>query len=89
MLSSFLEQKLFDEEKPVTVGYLRSLLHLTQKQLADLAQIDVRTIKRAESASHSLQSSTAERLVAALNRELHKQGYLRQEKTLQLRHVNF
>ena len=82
MLSSFLEQKLFDEEKPVTVEYLRRLLNLTQKQLANLAQIDVKTIKRAENAYNSIRSSSAERVVAALNRELHKRGYLREEKTL-------
>lgn len=87
MIPSFLERKIFDEEQPVTVKYLRSLLQLTEKQLAALAQVDIKTIKRAESASNSLQQPTALRLIDAFNSELHKQGFLREEKMLQLHHV--
>ncbi len=87
MIPSFLERKVFDEEQPVTVKYLRGVLQITQKQLANLAHVDVSTIKRAESANNSIRYATALRLINALNDELHKKEYLREEKTLELRNV--
>ena len=67
MPTTFLERKLFDEEEQVTVKYLRGLLHLTQKQLAKLAHLDISTIKRAEDPYRTLRYVTAARLIDTLN----------------------
>lgn len=83
----FLERKLFDREEQVAVKYLQSLLHLTQKQLAKFAHLNISNTKRAEDLYKALRYSSTARLVDTLKDELHKQGYLSEDKQLQFHHV--
>ena len=86
-MATFLERKIFDEEEQVTIKYLRALLRLTQRELAVLAEIDISTIKRAENPRGKLRYMTAIRLICTLNRKLHEQEYLSEDKTLELKHI--
>jgi transcriptional regulator with XRE-family HTH domain len=87
MITSFLEQKVFDEEQMVTVRYIRSVLQISRRELASLTGLDGATIKRAETGNGRLRHPTAVHLVEVLNAELHKHGALSEDKTLQLKHV--
>jgi predicted transcriptional regulator len=67
---------MIDLSEKVTVKELRGILQLTQKQLAELAHVDVGVVKRAESPTKSVQYLTGVRLVNALDNELHKRQLL-------------